>query len=444
MLLVARIVVLALLPLACRTGIPLDPRLAGRDSSKRVPLETHSYFFTWTDSGAPLFVEVNGSGHEAVPVPYTAWLHTLLLRDYLEMTLPPRIVNKSWHVHRRKQHGFRVGEVEDDRCWMNSADFHIDLLVQLCDLLPCNAGMNGPRVLNFGAHDGFGLKDPANRDPLAELVIRNSGIDGLYFEPDADKFLELVDNMRDRPGLELVNLAAGPENLERLLGRATVFQGVNDKSVDIVKVDIDSYDCTLIQHVLSHVSAKVVVMEVDHAIPPPIKCVRLHGIPYIPGPRGQFLINGGDYRGCSLSYAVSLLASLGYLLLRFNGNDAAFIHKDMESRIQAAFAPNGLPMDEFHCYRLMDYEDLFAVRPGGMEIYLYSFLFPPDIVQDWFFTGSADETLERVRGNLSMFSDIVCDLRMFPSSFGEYVKEFPRYDEHWRHQRIYLQSLGLL
>merc|ERR1712139_226038 len=86
------------------------------------------------------------------------------------------------------------------------------------------------------------------------------------------------------------------------------------KGPDVLKVDIDSWDCDVLRAALLRLSPKprLVWVELNWSVPPPVRFARLyhpdwatrisslHGFPWT--------------HGCSLSYAVDLLGHFGYHL----------------------------------------------------------------------------------------------------------------------------------
>ena len=56
-----------------------------------------------------------------------------------------------------------------------------------------------------------------------------------------------------------------------------------------------------------------------------------------------------------------MLAKRGYGLLRFSGDDAAFVSMPAAHALMPRFAPDGFPMSEFHCYRQIMYHDVYIV-----------------------------------------------------------------------------------
>jgi len=116
--------------------------------------------------------------------------------------------------------------------------------------------------------------------------------------------------------------------------------------LDVLKVDIDSYDCPVLEVLLGAVQARIILVEANPSIPPPYQWAMLHH------PELWDFFNGFKspeevpIRGCSLAYEVDLLQRFGYDFIAFGGHDAIFTH----SSVRSAWSPLRPPMDEFDCY----------------------------------------------------------------------------------------------
>ena len=95
------------------------------------------------------------------------------------------------------------------------------------------------------------------------------------------------------------------------------------KSIDIIKIDIDSCECHILEVLLAerYYRAKIINVEVNHNLPPPIAyrefCVD-----------DAFGRNGGngqiDVFGCSVQAAYDVLHPHGYELFQYDWPDAVF------------------------------------------------------------------------------------------------------------------------
>lgn len=130
--------------------------------------------------------------------------------------------------------------------------------------------------------------------------------------------------------------------------------------VDVLKVDIDSYDCALVETFLKgtyskgakavlKLRPKIIVMEVNDAIPPPLQMALL----YNPATANTSLEDracGGNIplAGCSLSYQVHHLAHFGFKLVLFSTGNTVFAHESVLDKLAEAGILG--PLDEFECY----------------------------------------------------------------------------------------------
>ena len=143
-----------------------------------------------------------------------------------------------------------------------------------------------------------------------------------------------------------------------------------------MKIDIDSYDCVLLERFLSEVDATIIVVEYNAHFPPPIRFARL------PSEKPDFMgYFRSDSFGCSIAYAVDLLASHGFGLLRISDSDLLFMRTAFFERLGQQIVN---PVD---CYREV------MLRSHG--------LIPVEYVREWFFSLDRDTAVERVWANLT-------------------------------------------
>ena len=114
------------------------------------------------------------------------------------------------------------------------------------------------------------------------------------------------------------------------------------KNIDLIKIDIDSFDCQLMTEILdAGYSPKAINIELNTAFPPPIAHAMWWAPPNQDGVADDRPANivgnaGGDValetswlHGCSLQYATDILERRGYRLLQYMFTDGYFVREDM-------------------------------------------------------------------------------------------------------------------
>ena len=130
--------------------------------------------------------------------------------------------------------------------------------------------------------------------------------------------------MEKFPNVKLINKGVSPSNVREILKVVKLHE---DKTLDILKLDIDGCECQLLGELLEdpYYRAKIIQIELNHIISPPIAykdmCDKdLHGWSNVPN-------RGGWYAwGCSMQAAYDIVRPYGYELLQYDWPDAVFIH----------------------------------------------------------------------------------------------------------------------
>lgn len=208
------------------------------------------------------------------------------------------------------------------------------------------------RYVNVGAADG--RKD----DPVYEYAIRTNAT-GIAVERDPDR-CEL--HRQALPSVHVECSEVTPQNVQNLVAGATEPGDV----LDILKVDIDSYDCPVLEVLLRTLTAKIILVEANPSIPPPYQWAMLHHSELWDFFNGFSSPEEVPIRGCSLAYEVDLLRRFGYDFIAFGGHDAVFTHHSVRS----AWHPLEPPMDEFDCY---------------LEAFIAANGIPISLTRRWFF-----------------------------------------------------------
>lgn len=281
---------------------------------------------------------------------------------------------------------------------LRSGRFLLNLFEQLYQQRPAADWAWTRRGLDFGA----GV-DPTGDDPMRSWA-------GAFGET-----VVLVDMSAERlarAGREIRAVAAraGKEAAPELVEVATTItpQGVaggalgdtiraaTGGSVDVVKVDIDSFDCDVLRALLGGLEAAVLVLEVQPAAPPPIRFARLFH-PEDPLTHG--------WVGCSVSYQAELLRP-AYQLILNSEDSAVFVRSSLLPVLEALpagsifywtrFKPR-LPADEWDCFRrtrTLDQTRLAARASQGHVT-------PPAFVREWAFELRPIDARSRIWGNIT-------------------------------------------
>eukprot|EP00747_Dinoflagellata_sp_TGD_P191886 gnl/TRDRNA2_/TRDRNA2_55898_c0_seq1.p1 gnl/TRDRNA2_/TRDRNA2_55898_c0~~gnl/TRDRNA2_/TRDRNA2_55898_c0_seq1.p1 ORF type:complete len:349 (+),score=48.57 gnl/TRDRNA2_/TRDRNA2_55898_c0_seq1:57-1103(+) len=188
------------------------------------------------------------------------------------------------------------------------------------------------RYVNIGANDGV------IDDPLSEYV-RNLNATGVAVERDPALCARHQGNF---PQVRVACSAVTPQNVVALVSEGWA----PPMRADILKIDIDSYDCSVAEALLEVFEGKFVLLEANPSIPPPYQWAMLYHQGLWDFFNSQEHPEEVPIRGCSLAYEIDLLSRFGYDFLAFGGHDALFVHRSLRD----ALAPLEPPMDEFECY----------------------------------------------------------------------------------------------
>jgi len=169
-------------------------------------------------------------------------------------------------------------------------------------------------AVNFGARDGKG--GGGNTDPSYALYAEQ-GFRGLAVEA-AEEFQEhLARNL-------------GPFNVTIKQSFITVgnavalIQGAGLSSVDVFKIDIDSFDCDVLPRVLRAFGPAVVIAEYNVYFPPPIK------MKLVPSRMGYDSNQRGNIYECSIQYLNDdVMRPLGYVLLQLDWQNVIYVREEI-------------------------------------------------------------------------------------------------------------------
>ena len=140
---------------------------------------------------------------------------------------------------------------------------------------------------------------------------------GLAIEMDPEKFAVLASVYSQLPNARLARQRVVPSNVVSLLEGFEV-----PRDFDFMNLDIDSYDLFVIEAMLdAEFSPKVLSMEINEKIPPPVYFT----VVYV----DDHYWTGDHFFGCSLTAAVEVLKSHGYLLVELEFNNALFVRAEI-------------------------------------------------------------------------------------------------------------------
>jgi hypothetical protein len=186
-------------------------------------------------------------------------------------------------------------------------------------------GRNGTAV-NFGARDGVG--SGGNTDPTWPL-FKDLGFGGIAVEASHIHAPALANNFLGLSAKSVLGMVS-PQNVLHMIRTFGIAE------VDVLKMDIDSWDCEVLPVVLGEpkLSPKLVLVEYNTKFPPPIK-MNL-------ATRPQHLFRScARYHiyECSLQYMNDhVMAPAGYALAQLDWQNALYVHKNITSHL-------GIPED---------------------------------------------------------------------------------------------------
>ena len=237
--------------------------------------------------------------------------------------------NRSFHhtVERRKAHRFRMGK---RRHVIRSPTVEREIAKNVSYFLEKvhNSGhaLEGSYV-NIGANDGI------SDDPLSHYAassrVKTKEL-ALAIEADDNLCVKHAENL---PWVKLVCSKVTTQNLRKLL---SAFPSFARSNLDILKVDIDSYDGPIIEESIScHLRPKLIQAEIN-ALPPPLQFALLDSEQLrscaidveLLGVFSEKLPINAPVAGVSLSYLVRRLAPQ-YILMDIVSPDAIFLRADI-------------------------------------------------------------------------------------------------------------------
>ena len=183
-------------------------------------------------------------------------------------------------------------------------------LLQICTELNISNGY----YVDIGASDGW---TSSSTFPFA----RSNNFSGLSVELDDKKFKKMQYIYKNFQNAHLSKTKVTPLNILDLLNEFDVPQ-----NFDILNLDIDSYDLFVIKKLLESYRPKIISMEINEKIPPPIYFTVTYD--------ENHFWKGDHFFGCSLQAAYEELSKFDYNLYTVVYNNAIFIPKEMNLEFQ--------------------------------------------------------------------------------------------------------------
>jgi len=179
-------------------------------------------------------------------------------------------------------------------------------LLDLCKELNIRCGY----YVDIGASDGW-------TSSSTFLFAKNDNFSGLSFELDDKKFRKMQFIYKKFKNVYLSKSKVTPENVLDLFKKFNVPQ-----KFEILNLDIDSYDLFVIKKLLESYKPKIISMEINEKIPPPIYFTVIFN--------DTHFWKGDHFFGCSIQAAHEELKKSGYRLYTLIYNNAIFVSNDIE------------------------------------------------------------------------------------------------------------------
>ena len=200
-------------------------------------------------------------------------------------------------------------------------------LLELCEKFEINNGY----YVDIGASDGW---TSSATFPFA----KSNNFSGLSIEPDSLKFKKMNFIYKNFNNTHLSDSKVTPENITSLLKEFDV-----PENFDLLNLDIDSYDLFVVKALLDSFQPKIISMEINEKIPPPIYFTVTYDEKHV--------YEGDDFYGCSLQAAYEELYKFDYKLHTLLYNNAIFISSEVSTNQQK------LSITEFYINGYVDKPD---------------------------------------------------------------------------------------
>jgi hypothetical protein len=177
-----------------------------------------------------------------------------------------------------------------------------------------NLGIAGGYVVDIAAGDGVSQSSTLG-------LFQRPQWSGLAVEMDRQKFTKLAFLYTHFTNVRLAQTRVMPHTIAPLLASFEI-----PLDFDFLNLDIDSYDLDVLSQMLSSgYRPKVISMEINEKIPPPI----YFSVDFSPTHSWQV----DHFYGCSISAAALVVKAFGYTLESIQYNNAFFIRNDVKKDI---------------------------------------------------------------------------------------------------------------
>jgi len=204
-----------------------------------------------------------------------------------------------------------------------------------------------------GSYINLGAADGVNDDPLHAFAIQDVQVSrGPALAVEAQEAL-CARHREALPWVTLVCEKASTRNLGALVQSVFPAQSARE-AVDVLKVDVDSFEGPLIEEAIQRqgLRPKLLLVEINAGIPPPLQYALLDS-PQLERFGTEAALAIGDdapmevnapFAGVSISYLVRRLAPY-YVLLELGSPDAVFLRADLLPALGRK-----APLDEFQAF----------------------------------------------------------------------------------------------
>lgn len=243
-------------------------------------------------------------------------------------------------------------------------------------------------------------------DPVHSLLDTSTFLTGLCIDADPE-ILERARDALKHHGVRVVEAFLDPDLLTSIL--LETFK--TRHTIDVLKVDVDGFDVSLLDAALAVLDANVVVAEFNWVIPPPFRYAQhyLHSADLsMVGAKGT----RESLFGASLSYLVEFFGIRGFFLYKIGSADTVWIHRRVAQIFENYEEGLNFPVDEWACYlqtpRVMASDETKEIASAEYLPTTYSVAH----TLDWLLEPDLWVSLRRLWGNLTEWNQAPFSLDM--------------------------------